>query len=338
MVKWTADEIKTLKEYYGKITGEMIQREYLPGRTWGAIRSQAVRMGLKSDLTTKPRFKPPINVDEHSKIKNLWTAIYEFQEKSKTLSTRVDEQTVEIPTKKPIALGFLADAHIGSITCKYEDLVNRFKLMKKTRNFYVVSVGDTVDNYLPEPHSAGMFGQLVPPELQKQLVEQLFSTMKGRWLGVVQGCHDDWSHQVDDFDWTKYLASQLECPNFGFGGLLTIKVGDTSYRVMMRHKYRFNSSANLTHTVKRMREQLGDFDMGCVSHHHQAAIEQVVLQDAVDRIFIRPGSFKSADRYARSLGFSDTGAYIPTVILFPERRMMIPFLHLEQAAAVMKSL
>jgi hypothetical protein len=87
-----------------------------------------------------------------------------------------------------------------------------------------------------------------------------------------------------------------------------------------------------------MREMLGDFDIGCVAHNHEAAIEQVVLQDGLDRIFIRPGTFKGIDRYGRSIGFNDVGSYLPTVILYPDRRFMVPFLHLEHAVGVYDSI
>ena len=46
---------------------------------------------------------------------------------------------------------------------------------------------------------------------------------------------------------------------------------------------------------------------------------------------------KGPDRYARSLGFKDTGSHIPTVILWPDKRQMLSFLNLEQAVAVSKS-
>ena len=340
--KWTKEELGILMKNYGKIPAVQIA-DKLPDRTTTSILRKAQRLGLRSSLGgnqyTTPRFDARIKsgLPDTADLGRLFDAIYEFQNASKKLSTRVDEATVEIDTGRPIAVGFLADAHIGAITCRYKELVERFELMVDTPGFYLFSVGDTIDNYQPQPHSSGMFGQLIPPELQKELVENLYTKMKGRWLGAVQGCHEEWSHEADDFDWTKYLSDKLGCPNLGFGGFVDLKVGKQEYKIHLRHKYRFGSSVNLTHTVKRMREQLGDFDVGCVAHHHQAAIEQVYQGDGVDRIFIRPGSFKNGDRYSRMLGFKDTGAQIPTVVFYPDRRLMIPFLHLEQAAEFMKN-
>jgi hypothetical protein len=224
------------------------------------------------------------------------------------------------------------------MTCKYEELEERVDMMVDAPNYYLFSVGDTHDNYLPKKYGDGMFHQLIAPEIQKQLVEKLYMRLKPRWLGAVQGCHEEWSYESDQFNWTAYLSKKLGCPNFGHGGLARLQLGETMYKIMLRHRYRFNSSFNLTHTVKRMREQLGEFDVGCVAHHHQASIEQVSCGDGIERIFLRPGSFKAPDRYAKRMGWMyDTGSHIPTVIFYPERRRMIPFLHLEDAIDFMNS-
>lgn len=339
MGKWTHDEESILKKHYGNMLNSELRAVHLPTRSVKSISGKALEMGLKSPQTRRkhtPHPKMGQNLPVTEDLTELWDAIYNFQAASQGRSSRVDEAPVEVKTTEPIMVGFLADAHIGAITCKYRDIVDRFEAMVGAPNFYLVSVGDSIDNYLPTHHGDGTFAQLVPPELQKQLVEDLYSRMKGRWLGVVQGCHDEWSHEVDDFDWNKHLARHLGCPNLGFGGTINLTVGDTLYKISLRHKYNFNSSLNLTNSVKRMRDFLGDFDIGCIAHHHQAAVEQMVMGDGVDRIFIRPGSFKGADRYARQSGYRDTGAYIPTVALYPDRRRMIPFLHLEQGIEWMR--
>ena len=671
MTKWLPPELEILKKYYGVIPVRDIMSK-LPGRTWDSVGGKAKRLGLSSSIyRRKSNSIDPSDLPQTDDLSELWDAITTLQSASLKQSTRLDHVSTTINTPEPIAVGFLADAHIGALTCKYDDFLTRFDAIVNTPNFYLFSVGDTIDNYLPGRHPDGMFHQLVPPELQKQLIEDVYSKMRGRWLGLVQGCflggtkvidvdgnekniesvkiddiiisdgieqsvvktfvnhwdgnmislnimgvsptitltdnhkiytrkriprtrtnvrrkwiprtsasepewieasdlvvgdfvgiprirgtlipkfteeemyiigvwlaegsyaynhivfslgdkdaeiaekitsyfkskdmytyrhdrperhtidltvgdmktrnmflslfgeycdgkiipkeflyypeghqealisgyvdgdghrrpggkdiiltttspylqsqirqilfrlgyfistsyyerdgkkpywtlawreshtrarhivdddyiwvpvkeketyhysgpvfnfeventhtyevygirvkncHEEFSHDADDFDWTKYLSQKVGAPNLGFGGSVTLTVGSQPYEIMLRHKYRFNSSTNLTATVKRMREQLGDFDIGCISHHHQAAIEQAIMGDGIDRIFIRPGSFKGADRWARSIGYSDLGAFIPTVVLYPDRRLMIPFLHLEQAILFMESL
>ena len=40
---------------------------------------------------------------------------------------------------------------------------------------------------------------MFPPELQKELVLDLYMRMEDRWLALVQGCHEEFSHDADDF-------------------------------------------------------------------------------------------------------------------------------------------
>jgi len=342
-MKYTEEEVEIIKNNYGKRP----IREWinlLPGRTLDSIQSKAKRLGLLSSVPPRNRFsKKPKYLDlkippEDKDIEAIWLALENYQEKCRLLSTHQDEVTIRIDTDEPIVVVFLSDLHIGAISGYYKELRETIDILSKTDNCYIISCGDTVDNYLPTFHSTGQFGVVCPPEIQKALIEYLFKKLYGKLIALVQGCHDEASHYADDFDWTKHLAKRLECANLGFGGMVHLYVGKQVYHIMARHKYRFNSSFNVTHTVKRMREQIGDFDIGVVAHHHKASIEQTEVAGLL-RLFIRPGSFKGPDRYTRQRGFTvDSKCYMPAVILYPNERKMLPFLHLRDALLVLDSL
>lgn len=338
-VLWSQKELVKLAEVWDVYNPYEIMKA-LPNRSWSAIRTKAYRLKLppagKSVRTPKPQFKD-LKIPEPKSAEDLFNALEVFQDASMKLDTRMENVNAFIDTEEPIIVGFIADAHIGALSTKYQLLDEYIEYIANTERFYMFSVGDTTDNYLPTKHGAGMFGSIVPPSLQKSLIEYVFGKLRGRWLGLVQGCHDEWSHESDDFDWTSYLAGHLDAPNLGFGAFVNLTVGQQPYVIALRHKYRYNSSFNLTHTVKRMREQLGEFDIGCVAHHHQADMEHLAMSDK-DRVFIRPGSFKGADRFARSIGFTDTGSQIPSVILFPNHRRIVPFLNLEDAITHLRGL
>jgi len=338
--RWTNDEEIVLRRNYGiHPIREWIDE--LPGRTWDSIQTKSTRMGLVSYLggrSPKPKFIPHLPEVEEMDFEQLWETSYAFQKASRKLSSRQDEITIELDVDYPIGVPFLADAHIGAVSAPLDYIRTRFEMVAENPRFYPFSVGDTIDNYLPASHPQGMFGTMFPPELQKELVLNLYLKIYGRWLAVVQGCHEEFSHSADDFDFTKYLAHQLGCANLGFGGVVNLKVGEQIYRIALRHKYRFNSSYNPTHCPKQLvRFEYPNADIACVAHNHRAACEQLSHRDK-DRIYVRPGSFKGPDRYARSLGFTDTGSAIPVVILWPDKRQMLPFLHLEQAIEVLNSL
>ncbi len=285
---------------------------------------RAAVAATKTGKIVFPDIKLPLN-----NYDQIWAAAETFQANMRILSTHQDEATIVIDTKTPILLALMADLHIGAISGRLLELRERVDLISTIKNLYVVVAGDTVDNYLPTWHSSGQFEALIPPEIQKGMAEYILSKIKDKILALIQGCHDNASHDTDDFDWTKYLQRELGCVNLGFGGFLNLKVGEQTYRIHVRHKFRFNSYKNPTHTCKRLIEVFGDMDIGVVGHNHQAAIE-TMLEDK-KRIFIRPGSFKGLDRYARQIGFADGGQQIPTVLLYPDRKEMVGFFDLGEA-------
>ena len=139
----------------------------------------------------------------------------------------------------------------------------------------------------------------------------------------------------DDFNFAEYLSSKLKCPNLGFGGLIHLRLGKKrriQYDIGVRHRYRFNSSFNLTHCVKRMREQLFDFDIGAIAHGHVPTVEHCWVAGK-DRVFIRTGSFKDPDRYAQKIGFNGSAhCIIPAVKLYPRKRRIQAYFDVFQIA------
>jgi len=346
MVRWTQKEDKVLNENYGKNpVNKWIK--LLPKRTIDAIISRANRLGLKSGLlgnqiTTgnykPPQFSPQLPVTDDMTFEELYEAAYAFQKASKQLSTRYEAVDIHIDVDHPIAICFVADTHIGSIDTPLDYVRGRFDLLEQYPFIYPAGCGDKIDNYVPTSHPEGMFGQLFPPELQKELVENLYGRLRGRWLWLIQGCHDDFSHKADDFDLTKHLASHLGCANLGYGGLVNLYIGEQLYQIAVRHKYKYNSSYNPTHTCMQLvRFEYKTADISVVAHNHITAILQVAEPDK-DRVYIRPGSMKGPDRYARSMGFADTGKNMPTVILWPDKRKMLSYMDLEQCLEVFDSM
>jgi len=271
---------------------------------------ECYRKNVQKTGDGKIRFLDLKHVPSDGDVKDIWRMLESFQEQTHKLSTRQDEVSVCLKTKKPVYVAFPADIHIGAVGTYYKEFHQKIDVLASKPRTYIVSCGDTADNFLPVRHAEGQFEAICPPEIQKRLIEYIYGRLNGKFLAIIQGDHDEWSHMSDDFDWTKYLCERLGCANLGFGGFIHLTVGEQIYKILARHRYRFNSAFNLTHTVKRMREMLGDFDVGVVAHNHQPAIEYVEMADK-SRVFVRPGSFKAADRFARRIGFQSLPIKFP---------------------------
>lgn len=252
---------------------------------------------------------------------DLLEKLIAWQRELQKTNTEVEEATAKIDTAKSIYVAFPGDKHFGNTRTQYLAVLVKFLIMRFIPRLYPINGGDTYDNFLPSKHPEGSFEMIVPPSIQKMLVEQVCQGMRGRWLATIMGDHENFSKNADDFDFNRYLGGKLFVPNLGWGGFINLTVGNQTYRICARHRYRFNSSLNLTHPVKRMRDMLGDFDIGVIWHGHQADTEHLDMADK-DRVFIRGGTAKLADNFAKRLGFTDgkSGWVVPAVKLWPDQR------------------
>ena len=272
---------------------------------------------------------------------DIWDTIIKFQTELHKVSIEQTEAHLSIDTNKWIGIAFQGDLHLGNMATDYVTLHQHKKLIKDTENLYLVINGDYCDNYISGSHAGGAFEALFPPATQKTLAKQYVMDLEEKILALVAGCHDLWSLKIDDFDITEYLAKHGNAVYLGSGGDLYLKIGNTEYKIRMRHKYRYNSGDNPTSTVKKMFEKDGGFDVGCVSHNHISAMEECQktgLDGSLKRIFLRSGSYKAKDRYSKQLGFTDGTTSVPIVLFNPEERDMRGFLDLEEGIKYLKYL
>lgn len=271
----------------------------------------------------------------------VWESILDFQGALEEKSIEQNKVTIKINTKKWIGIALQGDLHIGNMATDYKTMLEHRDIIAATDDLYVCLNGDYCDNYIPSSHVAGMFEALFPPAVQKNLAKDYIEKLKKKVLALVSGCHDLWGMKAADFDLTEYLAKHGEAAYLGNGGVINLIVGKQPYKIMMRHKYRFNSQDNPTATVKKMFEKSGGFDVGVVSHNHVAAIEECVkegLDGSLKRLFIRAGTYKIHDRFGKQIGFSEGDISVPVVLFNPAKRDIRGFQNLEEGIDYLKYL
>ena len=265
--------------------------------------------------------------------KNVWGSILEFQRSLDEKSIEQNIANILIKSNKWIGVAFLGDMHIGNMATDYKSMLHHRDLIRSAKNLYVTFNGDYCDNYLPSSHVSGMFEALFPPAVQKNLAKDYIESVRDKVLALTSGCHDIFGLKASDFDVTEYLAKHSDAVYLGNGGLINLTVGKVTYRIMVRHKYRFHSQDNPTQTCKKMFEKMGGFDVGVVSHNHIAAIEESTkegMDGNLKRIFVRAGTYKTHDRYGRQLGFSEGDCSVPVVLFSPSERSIRGFGNLEE--------
>ena len=264
---------------------------------------------------------------------SVWASILDFQEVLEDKSIEQSEAHLSIKTKNWIGIAFVGDLHIGNMASDYKTMLIHRDLIAKTPNLYVALNGDYCDNYIPSSHAAGMFEALFPPAVQKNLAKDYIESIKGKVLALVAGCHDLWGLKASDWDLTEYLAKHGEAVYLGSGGTIYLTIGKVTYKIMMRHKYKYNSADNPTSTVKKMFEKMGGFDVGVLSHNHVAAVEESIktgLDGSLKRLFIRAGTYKVHDRFGKQHGFEKGMTSVPIVILNPNAREIRGFQDIQE--------
>ena len=243
---------------------------------------------------------------------------------------------VVLNKKKYIALCFVADQHIGNVGTDYDMAETHAKLIGKTKNAYAILGGDGIDNFIKASILPALINQVTSPKEQVALLEKYIGFFNDHILAMTSGNHERWTKQVSGLDFLSKLAKTERLLYSPDKYKIRLFLNDIEYKIYVRHKYKYNSTLNLTHTVKRLLTQGDwDFDIGAVHHHHQYNMESFLYHNT-ERIAIRTGSYKVADAYSRQEGYNSALPLMPMVILSPHQKEMVMFKDLEQGLEFLK--
>jgi hypothetical protein len=242
----------------------------------------------------------------------------------------------ETTENEPIAICFASDQHIATgNTVDLRRMREDAELIRDTPNLYVVLGGDSIDNHIK--HVIAMLASRDQPSDQWKLFEYYLSIIANKVIVGISGNHDYWTNQIAGVDMLKCLFEKQLIHYAPHSATLHIKVGNVKYIIVCRHQYRYNSTLNLCHTVKRMFDMGSDpFDIGVVCHHHEAAIESF-HRHGFERWAARPGSYQIISDYSDNFGFEVTYPTCPTFVLYPNKRDIVGFNDLRKGARFIKS-
>jgi len=303
--------------------------ERWPGRTWEGWRykKRMIRQGKVMVQSVMP------DVDRPDPVKLLKASIAMQKELDK-LYSNCNDAAVFIDTNRPVAIVFLSDAHIGEGGTDIQRLADDVETIAGHEQLYVYLGGDMAHNFILSvmAHFGTMDDQIMPPQAQWTLLRHFVKQLQPSIVAMGVGNHDWWTRRQVGIDKVQEIADEYRLVYTGHGGLLRLQIGQMIYPIYRRHKYRYNSSFNLTHTVKRMLEQGPvDFDIGVVEHGHVPAIE-IFQRKGTRRIAIRTGTYLTASAFAAEVGLTwDYGT--PVVVLHPDQHRMTPFGTIEEAMA-----
>lgn len=233
---------------------------------------------------------------------------------------------VTIVSKQPIGLVFWSDLHLTGDGA--HDIRGAFadaELTATTQGMYGIGAGDSVNNHLK--HHSALIRKESNPGTDYRVFDNWLKVVERKALALITGNHDDWTVDLAGIDLISRMsaAHKIHCVSDEI--IVTLKIvpepgaePTAEYRVKVRHQYRYGSSFNPNHTVKRLWEMgEDDFDIGVIGHTHDCGYE-VFTKHGLDRVAIRPGTYQVQTSYSRRFGFNRGDSRSPAVILWPDRR------------------
>ena len=234
----------------------------------------------------------------------------------------------------PYAMGLVfSDAHIGAYSSDHELITRTLDLLHTTPNSFLVDCGDTFNS--------GIWGSLpyedmMPPYMQQFTVEDLIREFGEKYAACVIGNHPEWLFDNAGVKPEFMFARAMKGPVFPGMGLLHLKVGKQNYDWALAHNYWGKSRINIHNVCVRLREnEYPNADVFTVGHQHIWGFMKEKV-DGREVLYIRPGTAKTEDRYARIHGIAKRGQAFGLAVIFGANKKEFNCYNIEDAVALMK--
>lgn len=308
------------------------------------LTTQQVFEKVRSSLRELPRYKTRGKVtfeDKKDPTPQDVDAFYDLLKQTNAAIMKTEAKqtkaTICIDDDKPIAVAFWGDWHIGCKGVEYDMLDADTARIAETDGLYVIGMGDYKDNASGLVHASSTQESVATTDMQDKIVLRVFEKTADKHLVTIRGCHDDWDKRNANKDFVQAICDLTGSVNLWHGGIVNLTVGKVEYRIGARHKFKFESSLNTTNTQRTFINENGHCDIIAVAHKHFCEVQHCRKMHE-DTIFLRSGSYKRYDEFGQKLAGYEGMYGVPCVILFPNRREMIPFRDIDTAIAVLKGL
>lgn len=324
---WTDDEYQYLLELMAQYPDWTYSQyaDALTHRFGRDFTNESVRKKLKraGDQKGAASFIDRKNAEEHDP-ENLLFVMIRAQKEFQEIDDRQTAVTIDVEDDKPIGICFSGDWHIGGLYTDHEQLLRDSELIRDTDGLYNILMGDYCDNYITRSHAGGSFEQVVTADKQRELCEFFFASYYKRGnLAVLKGNHDNWEYKETGEDFVKYLARRIESPYLWYGGRITLRVGNATYRIQAHHSYKYNSSLNTTNSQRNLFNAT-HADIVALGHVHTNETHAKSV-GGIDTVWMRTGSYKITDDYSQWLAGLKSDPRVPMCVLFPDRKKIVDF-------------
>ena len=288
------------------------------------VRVQHMLVG-DQDLGLQTRADEPSDED----YERFFSLIEDAEKLKAHLTPHLRSTTFVAPDDgKPIGIAFTGDWHLGAGGVDVARLRADLDAIRQTEGCYAVGMGDWLEGVTLDVKAAGSLfsGAINDPNWQEVYVLSRARLLEGRWLAILTGNHDEMVGRRTGIRRMDQLAESLGAPHFGEGGgTIVCHVGDQVYRLGVKHNHA-GKALNTTNAQRRYWDEAPEWenhDLVCLAHLHFNDLHTATRKGG-RVIYLRSGTYKIADAYARKFGFeSEIGT--PLAILLPDEHKIVPW-------------
>jgi len=247
------------------------------------------------------------NEDRQLDADELWAQAFKAQVQAEERARRKARQTITIPEPdRPFALAYLSDLHIGDAGTDYRALKADAELIRDTPRMWAGYHGDGINNWIVGKLAALERDEIVPFDAEVALFADWLRMVSPSLLWVVAGNHDNWTRKIAGIDLLRGLLDGVRVLYDQFEVCFRLVYGERVLRYKVRHKWRYNSVFNATHSIE-VGWQRGDsdFDIGVGGHTHAGTVCRPFWRHGRDRYAVLTGAY-AVSEYGRELGYPET--------------------------------
>jgi len=285
--------------------------------------------GAKGEYLDKKELPDEIDAEE------LFDKIIAVNDGLMKRDLKQTKATIRLDDDKPIGIAFSGDWHLGAKGADYELFKRHMEIIEGTDGLYAIGLGDYKDNANAFIHKDSVTEVLIPPYAQETFVKHFITQISP--LVLVRGCHDHWDHKTGNRDFIQELCDDCGAVNLWHGGSVNLLLGDQTYKIRARHKYKNESGLNVTNSLRRMEDSFGFADVQAVGHKHDPYLFDYESKGH-PVIWLRCGSYKRYDEYGQQLAGYRGKEAVPMVIFWPDKHKTLGFKKIEDGVEYLSML
>lgn len=302
MSRWSKEEEKVLVNNWEDMSlDKLTELKKLNGRTRGAIRKKANRLGLpkKESVPTgesnwtkeeEETLKENYALSTREKLEGLledrtWGAIRKKAKRmgldrinseeaeNSSYEFSVVHHNIDISDDK-LTLIPLGDIHYGHPACRLDMVEDLLQFLEEEyeRPYRIVLMGDLWEGATTRSPNS-LFEVEVSPQEQYETMLSLLSPYKDKILGAIVGNHEQFATRITGLQKMRDFCREMGIPFLKYKGIVDLYLNGISYRIFFQH----GSTSSRTpggkmNALYRMNEVVPDADIYLHAHTHTRTV------------------------------------------------------------------